>query len=205
MMMRMILVNTAKSYPTVARLIVSPPPGQSKPVTVENEILDALETVTTGDWPNLSDTFLDDHGDYLLGTCSGLVTVTYRITRYERIGGKLRFFVEPAPELTPLIGQPQPQGPWKRGEARGTRQVVTPTSLPSHYDHGTWKRYLINAALDVLGGTVSQQGPLASHFLQQWDDERATIVPDNVRISVRLDGTIVVDVPPGQNVLVRTS
>ncbi|WP_309131241.1 hypothetical protein [Brevibacterium sp.] len=202
----MIIVNTAQTYPPVARQIVTPQPGQSKPVTADENALMLLADITRGDWPSLSDRLLEEAGDYLLGTCEGLVTVTYRIIGHERVdGNKLRFAVEPAPELVPLIGQPQPLGPWKRGEARGTRRVDTPESLASTvmYDVPTWKRYVLGVAQDLLSGSVSAQGPLTAHLRQQWIEEQAASIPQNVHISVRPDGTIVIDVPAGQDVLVR--
>lgn len=200
----MIITNTAQSYPEVARRILTPLPGESKPVAVDADTLTSLADITRAEWPDISDKVLDGFDDYLLGTCQGLVTVAYRIVAHERINGKLWFDVEPAPELVPFIGQPQPLGPWKRGEARGTRRVPTPAApATSIYDFGTWNRSLIDAAFNVLGEPDFQQGPLTAQLLQQWTEEQARNVPDNVHVSVRSDGTIVVDVPAGQNVLVR--
>lgn len=206
MMVRMILVNTSKSYPSLARRIITPAPGESKAVAVEESTLELLAEITCGDWRNLSDGLLAEYGDYLLGTCSGVVTVAYRITGHERFEGKLRFEVEPATELTPLIGQPQPEGPWKRGEARGTRQVRTPESLPPAdlYNYGAWVRGVLDAAQNVAWDTIKEPSPLAAQILHQWAQAQEA-VPENVQVSTQPDGTVVIDVPPGQDVLVRAT
>ena len=201
----MIIVNTQQSYPPIARRMLTPPSGSTKPVTVDDSLLKELADDTRGEWLNFTDAALRANGDYLLGTCKGKVTVAYRITGYERTEySKLRFEVEPALELTHVIGAPQPGGPWKRGEARGIRQMGTP-ALPEgaecFADLGTWGRYVLDAASTILGDEAPPGGPVAAWLREQWE---ASLDVSGVRVSSRPDGTIVVDVPAGRDVLVRT-
>lgn len=210
----MIVVNTEHSYQLIARRMLTPPPGATKPVTVDDSLLEELAEKTRGDWLNATDAALRVHGDYLLGTCKGRVTVAYRITGYERTElSKLRFEVEPALELTHVIGAPQPKGPWKRGEARGIRQfatpnptqVATPENLSkgaiANADLGTWKRYVLDAAVTIMGAEEPQREPAAAWLREQWE---ASIDVSGVHVGSRSDGTIVVDVPAGRDVLIRT-
>lgn len=203
---RMIVVNTAQTFPAIAHRALTPPPGSANPATVEAKVLDELADATRGDWPNFSDKTLGIYADYLMGTCGGVVTTAYRITGQERLAtGKIRFEVEPAVELTPLIGMPQPGGPWKRGEARGTRALETPAYPPTvpaeFWDLGTWTRAVLTAASVALGGDPHLPGDLTAQFNERWN---AALNLNDVEVTVRQDGTIVIEVPSGRDVLVRT-
>ena len=201
----MIIVNTQRSYPPIARRMLMPPPGSAKPVTVDALLLEELAHVTGGEWLSFTDAVLRANGDYLLGTCGGEVTVAYRITGYERTkDSKLRFEVEPALELAHVLGTPQPGGPWKQGEARGIRQMTTP-ALPEDAarlgDFGTWVRSVLDAAGTILHDEAPGGGTATAWLREQWEAARDV---SGVRVSSRPDGTIVVDVPAGHDVLVRT-
>lgn len=187
----MIVVNTGKTYPPIAYNLLTSSNHQRE--------LAMLADVTRGDWPNLSDEHLDTFGDYLVGTCDGKVTAVYKITGFDRRhlasrdGGdrtKVRFTVTPAFDFAWLIGRDQPGGPWKRGEARGTRRIA----LGRHEieegrldHHRTWTAAVLQTARDVA----------ANHF----DD----VAPprDPFEAHIRPDGVVVVEVPAGTPVLIQ--
>lgn len=125
----MIVANLNKSYPSLIRA------AETRPL--------ALQGITTGDWPYLKEATLNGYDDLLVGTYDDMIVTAYRITGtstvdYEGIP-KTRF--EVASPISPsddpfagflhdsrfepaawLIGCPIPGGPWKQGEARGTRR-----------------------------------------------------------------------------------
>lgn len=187
----MIIVNTGKTYPPIAYNLLTTSDHQ--------RVLAMLADVTSGDWPNLSDEHLETFGDYLVGTCDGRVTVAYKIlgfsrryieTRHQGPRAKVRFSVEPATDLAWLIGRSQPGGPWRQGEARGTRRVA----LAGHeieegrLDYrGTWVAAVAQTARSLA----------ANHFTD--------VAPPNAAFEahIRPDGVVVLEVPAGTPVLIQ--
>lgn len=183
----MILMNMKDTYPGIAASL--------RARTDVSKALQDLSRCTGGDWPDLSDRYLREHGDYLLSTYDGIVVATYRPLTHTRVMvppsspsakdptalvPKIRFDVEPALEMTWLIGQPQPGGPLQRGEARGTRKVATPPER-SHADYDEWLAAVRSAARTTLpSGVESVPTPAGS---------------DGVEVAVRHDGALVITVP----------
>lgn len=189
----MLLVNTARSYPRVALSIT----------TAHNvaDLLGELADVTRQSWPDLSDEYLATNADYIAGTAAGLITVIYKVVDVDRTRGgrdgqnegpvKLVFSVRPAPELGYLIGKPQPGGPWRRGEARGTRAVLTPNAdEPGADDDPTWDKRWIGPVLETARVVTR-------------DVARIAPVDEHVSTSISADGTVVVRVPMGTKVLIE--
>lgn len=176
----MLLVNTKASYPLAARALVEKGADPSA--------LAHLAEVTAGDWPPLTEGVLRSWADYVLGTCEGIVTVAYTVETWHQVVShgvpKVRFVVEPARELAYMIGTPQPHGPWRRGESRGTRRFESAPFLGgSRREHGTdgWEAAVVATARAILGVREVEAGPT---------------------MTVRPDGTVVVTVDAGTNVLV---
>lgn len=188
----MIVVNTGRSYPSIARRLLD--------AATREDALAELTKETSGRWPMISAENLARFADYVLGTCDGIVTVIYAVDGWETVTGsdgktpKIQFdLVSPsmpvsprwprADTITSLIGTPQPGGPWKRGEARGTRMMTTPAELD--VPRTTWMGAVCDAARAVVG-------PI----------DEAPRVPTMI---VRPDGTVVVTVQAGTPVLVQTA
>jgi hypothetical protein len=179
----MILVNTKLKYPAAARALL------------EQDDAVALGDITRQTWPDMTDARLTQYADYLMGTCGGIVTCIYEVKRWSRTTIddviKLVFTVAPALDLADLIGRPQPGGPWRRGEARGTRCITTqdyldellPETGPSLDRNDTWRGAVARVARTILDVPGTQHTP---------------------NLTVQPDGTVVVTVTAGTPVLVRS-
>ncbi len=180
----MILVNTKRTYPAAAAALLR-----------DDDAAALLRDTTRQAWPNMADARLDEYGDFLMGTCDGIITCVYKVNHWTRTThdgvDKLVFTVTPALDLTDLIGRPQPGGPWRRGEARGTRCVATQHYLaelrPQLGDgltgDDTWRGAVEQVARALLGV------PRLPHH--------------SPSLTVQPDGTVVVTVSAGTPVLVQ--
>lgn len=119
----MIVVNLNKSYPAVAAALVDDHPNSTKLKVTD---LQPLADITRGDWYRLSEAKIAETGDLIIGTYASQVVSAYEPTGHiQNADGTVTFTVRPARHWAALIGAPQPCGPWKRGEARGTRYLPT--------------------------------------------------------------------------------
>lgn len=183
----MIIVNTKATYGHSAAGLVA---GEDR--------LHELAGNTGGDWPPLSEANLRTYADFLLGTCDGIVTVAYRITGTRRVEVeqattspddepltvvKMRFRIDPAPEMTWMIGRDQPEGPWRQGEARGTRRVLTPPHRSMEATLEDWERAVVATARRVVPTPSTALSPAPA------------ISASGVEIARRDDGALVVTIP----------
>lgn len=180
----MLLVNTVHSYPAVANALTAATTHAERHMALHQ-----LEEITRGDWPDLSDKTLAKSADAILGSSDGLITVAYEVRSWKRSKNaagvtKLIFEVASDPKLAWLIGLPQPGGPWRRGEARGTRQVQVDPA------------WAVDRA--ASGPTWDDQVMKTARHLSPRDAP-----PELAQVHQRPDGTWVVTVPAGDPVLIR--
>lgn len=136
----MILVNLAKSYPAAARQLAELERTAARQVKVAD--LAGLAAATAGAWYRISELKIAEFGDLIVGCYSGEAVSVWRIAGHTQDSdGTVTFQLKPAPEWHQLVGAPQPSGPWKQGEARGTRYLPTEEYIryQGHANINTWK------------------------------------------------------------------
>lgn len=117
----MIVVNLNRSYPEFAADLVAARPT---PEAVVMKDLRPLAAITAGDWFRVTDIKARQYGDVLVGCYAGQVVSVYHVTGWKQQSDQtIRFDVKPAITWHAILGAGQPGGPWKQGEARGTRYV----------------------------------------------------------------------------------
>lgn len=205
----MLLVNITHSYP-VDQIAEANTEGMLLPFA-------SLVNASAGDWPHLSTQYLSDNADYIAATTSvGHIVGIFRVKDADWITdeqgtSKVRFMLEPAPEAAHHVGAPMPGGPWRRGEARGTRAVPTPTDfLPvsdlTTADSDIYYRRIYETAVAHSEGRLATSpaitGPRAyGHSDTSWID-RAVVGGADVR--AYRDGVIHVFAPADTRVIVET-
>ena len=217
-----VLVNTKKTYLNASRALANLS-DDSTPHEYEQAIQD-LATSVEGEWPPLSAAHDRDMGDIVLGTYDGLITCVFTISEVIQTSpgdphSPLRFKVHAAPDWAHLIGAPQPDGPWKRGEARGTRIIGTRTLPPPSGGIGTihtdWAIPTAKVAAAFHSGTSAAQivsdaykvRAAAAQAARAVRAERDWTWPD-VKVSKSFQSNrrvLIVTVPPGVEVRVLTA
>lgn len=153
----MIVVNLNRSYPEFAAGLAES--GHTDPNKVLMRDLRPLAQATAGDWFRLTDMRIRQYGGPLVGVFAAQVVSVYEIEGWEQQADHtVRFDVKPAVTWSALLGTGQPGGPWKQGEARGTR-LVESASYQERYEIATtlgrdtaaWKRHTAELALRHQG------------------------------------------------------
>lgn len=205
----MIVVNVSQSYAALLR--------RERPQTPWE-----FHNITVGDWPPMSEDTLEEYRDYLVGTYNDMIVTAFKIISVNRIEkdgkAKLEFVVDglfnpgrpadpfnlrnPEDEAAWLIGCPIPGGPWKRGEARGTRRYSLDAYLKDHPE------FSVRRDAGLPGSMASNLFELlrGDHRIPSVDfpaleaaSAASSSVPPagGVTISRRPDGTVVVVIPTG--------
>ncbi|MGW5721884.1 hypothetical protein ACWEVP_37320 [Amycolatopsis sp. NPDC003865] len=133
------------------------------------------EHATLGAWP-IAEENLRRYGDVLLGVHQNTVVVAYDITGHTRDDDKkVTFTGKPSSTWAHLVGQPTPAKPWG---AKGD----------------AWPVRFVDTVV-VAGGDVPVE--------ENAEGRRAVI--DDVVLTVGADQQVVVVVPPGRSITVRTT
>lgn len=119
----MIVVNLNKTFPEWAKQFGASAPKDLQQVKVAD--LAGLSEICAGDWWRITDLMIAQYGDLLVGCYAGQVVAPYYIAghRQDPATGRVRFVLKPAYDYASIIGAGQPEGPWRKGEARGSRNV----------------------------------------------------------------------------------
>lgn len=168
-----------------------------------------LEEKTRGDWPSMRETTVTGYFDYVVGTWNDMIVSAYPFDAIKRLdNGKVQF-VNTTPQTdreSPrgewLIGCPIPGGPWKPGQARGTRRYALETYLDDHPE-------LLGRIDEDFGGRMAEN--LVRHFATgkkidvadypQLAAAKASQAPTGPATGVTVvrepGGTVVVTIPTG--------
>lgn len=122
----MIVVNLNRTFPDWAEKFAAAAPTDDLHKVKIAELHDLAE-ICAGDWWRIPDLTISQYGDILVGVYANQVIAAYHIAdhRQDPTTGRVRFTLKPAYEYADLIGAGQPGGPWKQGEARGSRHLPT--------------------------------------------------------------------------------
>lgn len=96
------------------------------PASTAIEIRDAAASA----WANVSDSAMDQYGDYVLAVRDNVVTGVFSLRNWERLDdGRVEFTLDAAPaELDGLVGGDSPLR-WKRGQANPVMYLETPDRM----------------------------------------------------------------------------
>lgn len=202
----MIVVNLARSYQQLVEL---------ETVGVEQDLL----SITQGEWPPLSESSLEGYADLLVGVFQDVIVTAYRIARVQvlLVDGvkKMVFQVEPPVDrdLNPvsldsdaarepaawLIGCPIPGGPWKRGEARGTRRWLLEDYLDDHPDLAARqsRRHSPQRAVQLLRYFQGKDVPDAQELFPALRPGTMAAPEPGVTVVREPGGTVVITIPTG--------
>ena len=175
----MIVVNLNKSYPEFAAALGQS--GKKDPNEILMRDLRPLAAITAGDWFRITDLRARQYGDVLVGCFAAQVVSIYHIVGWEQQPDQtIRFEVKPAIEWATMLGTGQPGGPWKQGEARGSR-FVDSASYRERYERPTtkgrdtasWKRLTGELVLRHQGLIEREPIPVESvahpaHMTVEW-------------------------------------
>ena len=120
----MIVVNLNKTFPTWAeKFAVTAPVDDLHQVKIAD--LHGLAEICAGDWWRIPELAIAQYGDLLVGCYANQIVAAYHISghRQDKATGRVRFTIKPAYDYSGIIGAGQPGGPWKQGEARGSRHL----------------------------------------------------------------------------------
>lgn len=211
----MILVNINRTYPEAAEQIAAVNEDASRDIATMKAVVQPLIDGSRRWWPMLTPRYLEEHGDYLAAIADHRIVGVFRVTgtSIEMVGDvrKVVFDVEIAPEAAHHIGAPTPGGPWRKGESRGTRSVVTPgdflpVSQMTEHDVEVYYSRLHTMAVAYTEGRTwevkPEQGP-TPYSSGDTSYRHAGTVGD-VEVRVYPDGVVGVRVPQGHRVMVET-
>ncbi len=120
----MIIVNLNKSFPDWSEKFSATVPTDLHQVKIAD--LHGLAEICAGDWWRIPDLAIRQYGDILVGIYANQIVAAYQIADYRHLEtGRVRFTLKPAYEYSSMIGVGQPGGPWRQGEARGSRHLPT--------------------------------------------------------------------------------
>lgn len=205
----MIVVSLNRSYPN----LIDDVKARTAPIASIQ-----LEGFTRGEWPRMSAKLTEGYLDFVVGTWADIIVSAFPTNRVEETaGGRMKFEfgtdgeapdylrsmftsnvdVDPAEWL---IGCPMPGGPWKRGEARGTRRYSLDDYLSDY-------PALAERRAENFGGRMATH--LLEHFagmrsIDRADypalsDESSAAAPAATDVTVvrQPGGTVIVTIPTG--------
>lgn len=120
----MIVVNLNKTFPDWAeKFAAAAPVDDLHQVKIAD--LHGLAEICAGDWWRIPELAIAQYGDLLVGCYANQIVAAYHIGghRQDKPTGRVRFAIKPAYDYFAIIGAGQPGGPWKQGEARGSRNL----------------------------------------------------------------------------------
>lgn len=122
----MIIVNLNKTFPDWAEKFAAAAPADDLHKVKIADLHDLAE-ICAGDWWRIPDLTIAGYGDILVGCYANQVVAAYTIAghRQDPKTSRVRFTLKPAYEYSAIVGAGQPGGPWKQGEARGSRHLPT--------------------------------------------------------------------------------
>jgi hypothetical protein len=216
----MIVVSLKRSYPNLIADLDSPSVG-----VVEYR----LEGITRGNWPAMRAELIDGYLDYVVGTWDGVIVSAYPTNAVEVLSdGRIKFGYEEDETSKPvdaftdrfermsvsnnsgepaewLIGCPMPGGPWRQGEARGTRRYDLDSYLADYPELAARREEDFGGrmAMNLLAHHAGQRAidvedypaltPAGAH-------EPVTLTPAaaaDVTVVRQPGGTVVVTIPTG--------